>query len=292
VGQPIGTSAAAEFGGRVVSLRQAQEADRQFEFSHSIDFDPSLAGPWNITAFNGNNVAKATSNTIVANNIIAFVRNTSLTSNDLTPTLNWEIPPVQDGLFDRVQISLFDDTSDERLSVFGTGQDQLFANLAADASGFTFAPGLLEFGKQYVARVVLTDLDDTSGDVVNRSVSFFNFTPIAGQSIDPIFLPNVDAEGTFNFDFDVDAATPIKWDPFVAVGYDFEIGIGDPLFTSISLPNTGNGIYDLFLFDTNGTAFDSGLDLVAGAEFDFTTLALVGGVDYATGATRFSIRGI
>lgn len=71
-------------------------------------------------------------------------------------------------------------------------------------------------------------------------------------------------------------------DPFVAIGYDYAIGVGDPNFASVLLPTgIGDNLFDLFLWD--GSAYvDSGIDLTGGAQFFFG----------AAGVSRFSVRGI
>ncbi len=73
-------------------------------------------------------------------------------------------------------------------------------------------------------------------------------------------------------------------DPLVAVGFDYEIGAGDPNFATVTLPTgIGDNQFDLFLFDAGiGDYLDSGIDLTGGIEYDFGGL----GVD------RFRILGI
>ena len=46
-------------------------------------------------------------------------------------------------------------------------------------------------------------------------------------------------------------------DPFVAVGYEYATGPGDPNFASVLLPNVGNGRFDLSSCDASilGTAY-------------------------------------
>ncbi len=73
-------------------------------------------------------------------------------------------------------------------------------------------------------------------------------------------------------------------DPMPAVGFDFEIGAGDPNFATVTLPTgIGDNQFDLFLFDTGVANFvDSGIDLTGGIEYAF------GGL----GMDRFRILGI
>lgn len=65
----------------------------------------------------------------------------------------------------------------------------------------------------------------------------------------------------------------------LAIGYDYAIGVGDPNFASVILPDIGDGVFDLSFFVGSilqTTTLDDGL------QFFFPT----GGVD------AFSVRGI
>ncbi|MEM7405221.1 MAG: hypothetical protein AAF458_07990 [Pseudomonadota bacterium] len=291
VDEPDGTKVVAQFNGQNVALIQADEPDRRFEFTRSIAFDPNLQGPWTLTAINGSETATASTHQLNTQAPIEFVRNIRMETNFETPTLFWDLPATGPA-FDTVQIGVFDDETDFRLSVMGANQDQVLESLAPDQTSYAFRPGQLELGKSYVARVVLTDLDDATGETLNRSIKFFNFMTLNESDDVQFFLPTVDEEGDFNFDIDVTADEVIRLDPFVATGYDFATNTGDPLFATISLPDVGDGVFDLFLFDSSGSVFDSGIDLFTGIAFDLRTLGIIGGVDYAAGAARFRVQGI
>jgi hypothetical protein len=80
--------------------------------------------------------------------------------------------------------------------------------------------------------------------------------------------------------------------PEIAVGYDYEVGVGNANFASVTLPNIGDGVYDLILFDEFDSPFDTGIDIDVAVldTFDFTTGLLPEiGVE---GVSKFSIRGI
>ena len=94
-----------------------------------------------------------------------------------------------------------------------------------------------------------------------------------------------------SFSVPVLAAQPIYIDPEVAVGYDYSIGAGDPGFRSVVFPSVGGGQFDLFLFDSAGNAFDTGIDLTAGTEFNFIDSLSAFGVG-VSGLDRFGIRGV
>ena len=118
--------------------------------------------------------------------------------------------------------------------------------------------------------------------ILRRSSSFFNFTPLEGSGPPNVFLPTV-VNGVYNFAITNVGPTSVTFiDPFLAIGYDYAIGAGNPAFASV-LPPTGIGdnMFDLFLW--NGVAFlDSGIDLVGGVQYFFG----------AAGVEQFSIRGI
>jgi len=70
--------------------------------------------------------------------------------------------------------------------------------------------------------------------------------------------------GAYTFSTPVVDAEPVVIDPPIAIGYDYAIGPGDPLFASVTLPlGIGDDVYTLS-FD--GLTFD----LAGGVPFDFT----------------------
>lgn len=99
---------------------------------------------------------------------------------------------------------------------------------------------------------------------------------------------------------------PPTWiDPIVAVGYEFEILDDFHAFESILLPNIGDGLFDLYRFDTTTSTFvfDSQLDALTQHFFDqnaFVTRFLILGIEtaalldpndpnaFATGLTFFT----
>lgn len=222
---------------------------------------------------------------------VPFPVNVTISGSGLTPAISWTVP----GGFvaDAVRINIFD-----RGVPLPNGQaDQIHVAQVNPASGTYAIPTVLSsgqqlgFGGQYVFSVQLIDTrgdpnvflsTGNNAEILRRSSSFFNFTPLAGDAPPSVFLPTV-ADGIFNFAVtDVGPSSVTYIDPFVAVGYDYAIGAGDPNFASVLLPTgIGDNLFDLLLW--NGSAFvDSGIDLIGGTQFFFGGL----GVD------RFAIRGI
>ncbi len=97
---------------------------------------------------------------------------------------------------------------------------------------------------------------------------------LPGSSPSNPLLP-VNTNDGFVFDFNVDLNQRIFIDPPVAVGYTYAVQSG-PNFASVSLPNVGDGLFDLYI---NNSFVDQ---LTAGNEYFFAP----GGV------SSFEIRGI
>lgn len=102
---------------------------------------------------------------------------------------------------------------------------------------------------------------------------------LPGATPDNPLMPVITDAG-FQFDFNVDLNQQVFIDPVISIGYDYEIASG-PNFASVELPNIGDNIYDLWLWDGNQYV-DSGTDITGGIAYNFGA----GGVD------RFRIMGI
>lgn len=94
----------------------------------------------------------------------------------------------------------------------------------------------------------------------------------------------------FSYDIDVEKDLPyiimlyhhFGTPPVVAVGYDYSMGANDTIkFASVTLPNNGDGIFDLYLYDGSDYKLVK-KDLASGTKYDFET----GGV------SRFRVLGI
>ncbi len=266
-----------------VAIQVYQQNDRPDEFCAGMPFDPGLTDAWNITAWNGANMTTAQTHALDQSEQLPLVTNIRIVPDNLTPTIRWDLPAGNSVPFIDLRIGLFDDVTNFRLFRFGNEQDQLFDNLSTIETSYKFTPGVLEEGGRYVARVVLADRDG-SGNTVNRSITFFNFTPIMGIGGGEIFLPTLDEGGIYHFDFDVTQAIPVTIDPVVAVGYIYEIATGDPRFASVNLPFEGDGLYNLRVFDDFGNIIQT-FELAASTWFDFTTID-------NSGVSKFEVSGI
>ena len=87
----------------------------------------------------------------------------------------------------------------------------------------------------------------------SRSRSFFDFSTeilsVPGNA--PVFLPIVNPTGSptagpiYTFQADVTPSRTYFFDPAVAIGYDYQIGAGDPNFESVLLPEVGDNVFDV-----------------------------------------------
>ena len=209
---------------------------------------------------------------------VPFAVNVTISGAGLTPTISWTVP--NNFAADAVRINIFN-----RGVTLANGQadNTHSVQVNPNAGSYTIPAVLssgqvLNFGGDYVFNVQLID---TRGDpavflatgnnahILRRSSSFFNFTPLQGSGPPNVFLPTV-VNGVYNFAITNVGPTSVTFiDPFVAVGYDYAIGAGNPAFASV-LPPTGIGdnMFDLFLW--NGAAFlDSGIDLLGGVQYFF-----------------------
>ena len=97
----------------------------------------------------------------------------------------------------------------------------------------------------------------------------------------PVVMPmGTTANGAYTFGVDVVPNVEIFIDPAVAVGYDYAVGAGDPLFATVRLPiGIGDNLYTLLV---KGKSFN----LAGGDQFDFRTHGFPGGV------AQFRVTGI
>lgn len=268
--------------------------------------DPNMAA--NLTPFNINRIAQPwtlrferdgeTPLLVTGPNItgtasaVPFPVNVTISAGatPTTPTLSWVVP--SGFAADAVRIQVFD-----KSRILANGQADIIHSVSMTATDISYTiPSTLSSGQQlsingnYVLNIQLIDtrgdpaiFDQTNNnaEILRRSNSFFNFTPIP-SSAPNVFLPTV-VNGVYHFTIDDVGTSSVTFiDPVVAIGYDYAIGAGDPNFASVLLPTgIGDNLFDLFLW--SGTSFvDSGINLTGGSQFFFES----GGVE------RFSIRGI
>jgi hypothetical protein len=251
---------------------------RQLSFTGS---NTSLTGAWtfNISnpTVNGGAVAQVQSPTLIDTTPPPFVTDVQMSGGGLTPTITWVRPsgytPTNQTIY------VFDKSV---LTPSGGPTLIRTQSVGAVTNGFTFPTGVLQEGHSYTFAV---QLDRSSGGALRgRSRSFVDFTPLPSNS-GQVFLPVVGVDtnpndelgAPFMFDVSVSAGVPIYIDPFVAIGYEYKIGDGDPLFASVRLPDIGD-VDGYLLCLWSGASYDCSTHLDAEELFTF-----------ANGAERFKV---
>jgi hypothetical protein len=253
----------------------------------SISFNPNRLGSWKVRLENLPDFKEVDTLTLAgAEDPVPFAKSVTISGRGLTPTIAWEIPGnfVPDGI--RVNIR------DKNRRLPNGGADNIHSdNIDPGVNSYQIpamlSTGLpLEMGGDYTIEVQLIETRghvslNSNLDILRRSNSFFAFSPLSDS--DPpnekIFLPTA-ADGIFHFsvgNVGPDFVTFI--DPPVAVGYDYATGPGDPNFKSMILPEAGDNIFDLYLW--NGSEFNYHVSVASGFNYIFPP-----GVD------RFRVLGI
>ncbi|RCW71325.1 PEP-CTERM sorting domain-containing protein [Pseudorhodoferax soli] len=279
---------------------------------------PNLFEPWTLRFSKGNESASAQVQMPSGARPIGFVKSIALAGTAAAPTFSWT-PPAQDpvqgyrvNIFDRALVN-----NDPGRGPISNGQvmsrDLQGTSYTVNPADFSVPGYAFALGKQYTIEISALQTRDGSTRTNNSNLQsvarvYAEFTPTetGGQQVQ---LPAVRADGAFEFNFAVAVNTTYYIDPFVAVGYDYQIGAGDPNFRSVILPSEiGDGLYDLWLWTGSdwllvvadwlgGTAYDfdllgvdrfrvTGIEVGAGLDPGDTT-AFVTGVSF-TGDGRFT----
>jgi len=151
-------------------------------------------------------------------------------------------------------IAGFDYGGGQRTAFVGNSSGYQLLQARPDASE-TFAEGINDKG-QLCGFIVDADGQTTHGFIAS-----------------PASIPAGTAtNGAYTFSVDVIPDTPVFIDPAPALGFDYQTGRGDPLFTSVSLPiGIGDSLYTLIV---NNHQYP----LAGGQVFDFPAHGYAGGV--------------
>jgi hypothetical protein len=267
-------------------------------FVRSRPADISPNGQWTLNFTNG-----ADTKTIMTPGIgtspspMPFVTGMSISGGGASPTLSWSAPG---GLFDAQRL-IIRDTTDLIGSggVGGGGVANIIysQDIGAGATSFVINPAdtnftqPLQYGKLYAIELLVRDLRNDAGpnnlvNTLSQSRSFFDFTLLAPDAPANVYVPTVNTANTGGTTYEfrqvpVTTGETVYIDPLVAVGYDYQIGAGDPNFASVTMPTgIGDDIFQLLLWD--GSDYQFAATINGGDTYTFDT----GGVD------RFRILGI
>ncbi len=258
----------------------------------------AVGNPWTLVFSNNVNTvnsAQAVVQMLPGAAIAPFVNTITLSGTSANPTFSWTPPPgvVVDGyrinIFDKSLINL---NPDPRLfnggSVVTINQSPNVTSYTVQASDFTRPGNAFVLGKQYSIEIGLIQTRDHSSINLNndnvQSIArvYADFTPNAGGG-PPVNLPVVLVNGAYQFNMVVVTGQTYYIDPDVAIGYDYQIGDGDPNFKSVTLPvGIGDGKYDIFGYDAFNKLVLLADDWLGGSVFNFA----------AGGVSRFRVTDI
>jgi hypothetical protein len=247
-----------------------------FRFEKS-GFDPlTVTGPPLLgLPINGNNILDP----------VPHPTNVMISGAGVTPTIKWTIPNsfVPDGFRVQIYSKAPDGSTDiiHSVAVPVTSNSYQIPAVLNNVLGISIAPnGFYSINFQLVetrGHVVFTN---NNAQILRRSSSFFNFTPLDNSAPPDVFLPTVSTNGSFHFTIDSVGPDSVTFiDPPVAVGYDYATGQGDPNFKSVLLPEVGDNVFDLYLW--NGSEYRYHVSV--GAGFNYT---------FPPGVDRFRVLGI
>ena len=266
-----------------------------------------IASPWTFNFRNGADLLSVTGPSLLDNagaiaNRVPFPVSVTITqgATAATPTISWVIPNgvVPDGfrvnIFDRSGPNLPNGTKNVIHSVAINPASTSYTIPAALNGGGTLdASGTHNYTINFQVIETRNHVAFTNNNAVilRRSSSFFSFTPSNVIGPPNVHLPTVGPDTNLNdsfgpvYQFNIQTVGPNSVtfiDPVVATGYDYAIGIGDPNFASVILPNVGDGIFDLivgnvhnivlagqqFFFGQGGVGAFSVRDIEVGAALD------------------------
>lgn len=246
-------------GGAPVPLFFQSQIVGSDEFAATLPAASAPLTPWTLSFANGPDLQQAVTPDLVGASLMGFARNVAV-SGTSTPTLSWQAAAGQS--YDAVRLNFYN--LDQRVNGLAT----LFRSVnlqSAAASAFTIpAAWGLQVGTGYSVEISLIETRDGTGsltqsNLLSRSRSFFDFSLLTTAVPGPVYLPTVVPATTnspYQFTFNISGVsndTTTFIDPEIAVGYDYAIGAGDPNFSAFELPDVGDGLFDLYLWD--GTAW-------------------------------------
>ena len=258
-------------------------------YSRNLADNPNQYGPWTLTFTNGPDTAVAVVPGLPSGTTQApFVNSITLSGSSQTPTFSWTPPPgvavngYRINIYDKSLIAPGNNGQVTSRSVVPTTTSYTVNPADFSVAGFAFDPS-----KNYLVEVSLiqtrdggsSNLSNSNLKAISRYYADFSPNQAGGPAVN---LPVVLENGSYLFNITVQAGQTYYIDPEVAIGYDYAIGLGDPNFRSLILPNIGDGLFDIYGYDVNGLPILLAHDWLAGASFDFG----VNGVD------RFRVLGI
>jgi hypothetical protein len=239
---------------------------------------PERRGGWRLSFSNGSDSAFRDLSISPDARQVGFVNSITLSGSSLLPTFGWTPPP--DTVVNAYRINIYD----KSLVAPGNSGQVLSRDLPPGTTAYTVDPAHFTVpgqafaeGRRYSIEIGVIQTKDGSGNSGNVNLqaisrTYADFTPNTGGG-PPVNLPVVLENGSYQFDMAVEPGVMYYIDPEVAIGYDYEIGAGDPLFATLDLPEAiGDGLFDIF----TGTQTPITVTLPDGTVPEPPTLALAG----------------
>ncbi len=228
-------------------------------------FNSNRLGSWTLTFTNGTDVATAVTPSLAGLPAapVPFPTSVSISNTGTTPSLSWTVPSGFTP--DAVRVNVFD----KSLTRANGAKDIIFSTaLAATQTSFQIpandplnpTQALLKSTGQYVLNVQLIQtrghaplVGNNNDNILRRSNSYFDFSPRTGPqpsaflpSVGPAPAPSTGLGAPYQFQVQgIKGGQTIFIDPFVAVGYKYAIGLGNPNFASVTLPAVGDNVFAL-----------------------------------------------
>jgi hypothetical protein len=249
-------------------------------------FNSSRLGSWTLTFQSGTDVATAVTPSLAGLPAAPapFPTSVAISNTGTTPILSWTVPS---GFApDAVRVNVFD----KSLTRSNGANDIIFTTaLASTQTSFQIPVNdplhptqpLLTSTGQYVLNVQLIEtrghaplVGNNNDNILRASSSFFDFSPRTGPqpsaflpSVGPAPDPSTGLGAPYQFSVaGVKAGQTIFIDPFVAVGYKYAIGAGNPNFASVTLPAVGDNHFTLSYLQGQSLIFQQ---ILAGTQFFF-----------------------
>ncbi|GFK92864.1 hypothetical protein NNJEOMEG_00692 [Fundidesulfovibrio magnetotacticus] len=166
--------------------------------------------------------------------------------------------------------------------------DFVVATTNSIGSNFTARGGLVPVtlvGSQLIQQTAYYEYSGTA--FLNKAIANFTSSGSGGKD-DPYLPTSVDITTSpgaplveYGFSVESTPGTMTYIDPVVAVGYDYKTDDG-ALIQAINLPNIGDGLYNIYTFDSSGDLFQVAKDWSWTQDFNFS----------GTGVNKFRVDGI
>jgi hypothetical protein len=262
-------------------------------FRANIPFSTGRTAPWKLTFSNPNSpnspvevwtpaIRRADGS---VPGTLSFVQDMSLSGTGTDVTFHFT--PPADSRHDTIGVRIWDR---DRITPSGFAP-LVYAATVGPADRSHKPPVVLNadgdtllMGRRYTVAILLEENRAFFGPAIartlSRSISYFDFSPLAPGSPPNVFLPIVDGDNVYHFSVSVQEGRVVFIDPDAAIGYEYAIGSGDPNFASVVLPPAGDDKFHLHTFDGAEWTYRGVLD--SGVTFDFG----------AGGVSRFRVSGI